>query len=1153
MNKVKYFINSYHTRIKAGLVAMSLLITTGCTALVGPKDDGKDHDHDHDLRPGVTEVGGLDHNHDIDDNIVEEEPVKNVQIEIKPGVVIEVDGSLFPNVDNLNNDEIKAILEDLEKHQKEEGKAPIVDPSISRPESSKPSKPVRPSDPDIADENHNHEFGDWYAYSDDLEARECKCGEIETRAHTLEQTKTSYATYSDGTHYEVDTLTCSNCGHKVYNAHKENCEYRFQDYDEDYEHHICDDCGYINKVEHKLEIVNIDYENVATYACQNEGCAYTFTRELKPETPIKPGFPDHESPLPHKHSFTVWKALNDNLETRFCLGCDKVESRPHDFETKSITYKNQGESGHKRLTLEKCKNDTCGHEKTTESKILGHDLKATNNADGSTTYDCTTGCGYTKTIQNTEHTTHNWVETSRSVGTSASENEHFTNLTYTCTIGGEIKIEMIKESCSISTGSTSTSKFDDNSHWIETKGNCECGNAITNISQKQSHKKTSSQKYENKGEQGHILTTYEKCACGYDKTKTGNLTNHSLDKGTLNEDGSTTYKCTTGCGYTKVVTKDHSTHDWVKYDEKTTPNGKDQHKITTYYKCSCGETKTEENVYSCTAKPGTGTSTTKYNDSFHWTETTGLCTCGNSVTSISNKVSHSLGEWTPISDKEEMRSCSGCGFTEKRTIAHSHNWVETGKTVGSPASDSSHNVIISFKCSCGETKKENQVVNCTMVDAGSVSKFDSSSHWTETQQKCACGNSKTVIGNKVPHSLGEWIPISDTEEMRSCNGCGFTEKRTIAHSHNWVETGRTIGSPSGDSSHNVKVSFKCSCGETKTEDKVESCSMTNTGNSISKYDSSGHWTETQQKCACGNTKNVKSEVSSHNMTSTTTGAPTQYNESQHRIPTVSKCSCGYSSAPTYTYESHSWTETDMGDYILYTCVCGEHKEVEKEQHGDHRYRVDSMTNNGNGTHTIAYTCTNTKGTCDAPTYSETLNHSYTSSEMFGIITYTCACGDSYTETITNPEPEPEPEHEHRWSPNGMTNNGDGTHTTSYTCTSTIGECPERTKTETSGHSYTASEMFGIITYTCACGDSYVEVAGNDSIEDDDIVASVTSQPSVDEILASSKSVQDILKDAATVEDILAGTASVEDTIAAAQASEQDKQNDQGDAYTIRPL
>ena len=351
MNKVKYFINSYHTRIKAGLVAMSLLITTGCTALVGPKDDGKDHDHDHDLRPGVTEVGGLDHNHDIDDNIVEEEPVKNVQIEIKPGVVIEVDGSLFPNVDNLNNDEIKAILEDLEKHQKEEGKAPIVDPSISRPESSKPSKPVRPSDPDIADENHNHEFGDWYAYSDDLEARECKCGEIETRAHTLEQTKTSYATYSDGTHYEVDTLTCSNCGHKVYNAHKENCEYRFQDYDEDYEHHICDDCGYINKVEHKLEIVNIDYENVATYACQNEGCAYTFTRELKPETPIKPGFPDHESPLPHKHSFTVWKALNDNLETRFCLGCDKVESRSHDFETKSINYNNQVESGHKRLTL----------------------------------------------------------------------------------------------------------------------------------------------------------------------------------------------------------------------------------------------------------------------------------------------------------------------------------------------------------------------------------------------------------------------------------------------------------------------------------------------------------------------------------------------------------------------------------------------------------------------------------------------------------------------------------------------------------------------------------------------------------------------------------------------------------------------------------
>lgn len=77
--------------------------------------------------------------------------------------------------------------------------------------------------------------------------------------------------------------------------------------------------------------------------------------------------------------------------------------------------------------------------------------------------------------------------------------------------------------------------------------------------------------------------------------------------------------------------------------------------------------------------------------------------------------------------------------------------------------------------------------------------------------------------------------------------------------------------------------------------------------------------------------------------------------------------------------------------------------------------------------------------------------------------------DEIDEIFANP-------HEHNYSPTGITNNGDGTHTVTYKCTNNDYECNAKTKAEIEPHTYTSSEMFGIITYTCACGDSYVEIA-----------------------------------------------------------------------------
>ncbi len=238
-------------------------------------------------------------------------------------------------------------------------------------------------------------------------------------------------------------------------------------------------------------------------------------------------------------------------------------------------------------------------------------------------------------------------------------------------------------------------------------------------------------------------------------------------------------------------------------------------------------------------------------------------------------------------------------------------------------------------------------------------------------------------------------------------------------------------------------------------------------------------------------------------------------------------------------------------------------------HGEHTYRNDGSKDNGDGTHTTTFTCTNTTGTCNARTYTETVAHSYTESidEELGIITHTCVCGASYESYIDEPAPTPEPKHDHHYRNDGSKDNGDGTHTTTYTCTSTVGECNERIKTETESHSYEphVDEELGIITYTCSCGASYESYIDSASFEDN-AVASVTSTPttasprsgiagvkSVEEILASAKSVDDILKDIPEVEDILAGTATVDDLIASQQSNDKDKQNDQGEAYTIKPL
>ncbi len=64
--------------------------------------------------------------------------------------------------------------------------------------------------------------------------------------------------------------------------------------------------------------------------------------------------------------------------------------------------------------------------------------------------------------------------------------------------------------------------------------------------------------------------------------------------------------------------------------------------------------------------------------------------------------------------------------------------------------------------------------------------------------------------------------------------------------------------------------------------------------------------------------------------------------------------------------------------------------------------------------------------------------------------------------------------EHTYRNDGSTDNNDGTHTTTYTCTNVKSTCNARTYTETNPHSYTSYPDGDIMVYRCECGNSYSE-------------------------------------------------------------------------------
>ncbi len=62
---------------------------------------------------------------------------------------------------------------------------------------------------------HVHVFSEWASLDDTLEQRTCDCGVSETRSHQYNPINTAYTSNSNGTHNQVVTKQCSQCGHQI--------------------------------------------------------------------------------------------------------------------------------------------------------------------------------------------------------------------------------------------------------------------------------------------------------------------------------------------------------------------------------------------------------------------------------------------------------------------------------------------------------------------------------------------------------------------------------------------------------------------------------------------------------------------------------------------------------------------------------------------------------------------------------------------------------------------------------------------------------------------------------------------------------------------------------------------------------------------------
>lgn len=476
------------------------------------------------------------------------------------------------------------------------------------------------------------------------------------------------------------------------------------------------------------------------------------------------------------------------------------------------------------------------------------------------------------------------------------------------------------------------------------------------------------------------------------------------------------------CGHTEIVK-----HEWDKSEVITeASHSAAGEKLLTC--TTCGETKTEvipqiPHSFGEWAESGTGhvrsclCGAEEYAE-HTWTETEHVdatCTengkkvyvcddCRASKTESIPATGHSFGKWTADGD-EHKRVCEICDTTE--ALAHSWNLTEH---VDATCAKEGKDV---YTCSTCQAEKNDVLPKTDKHSFG---------EWTETDggRKRVCGVCGAEEFTKHDWKLTEGVEATctaDGKEVYTCSICKVTETKVIpATGHDF----RNGWIPADDGMHK-RVCAICDATETAEHswnEGVETKQPTHFENGVLTktckdcqatqeepieklpehiFDECVKLNEKQHvyKCKCGESKTVE-----HDWDKSEVISPATHKAAGERRLTCT--ACGETKTEVIPQIPHSFGKWNAdGDVHVRSCDCGATETMPHIWEESEVLTPPTHLTEGE----VKLTCKECLAT-KAQALEKTKDHKHEESARTeptctaeGSVTYTCACGDSYTETL----------------------------------------------------------------------------------------------------------------------------------------------------------
>lgn len=907
--------------------------------------------------------------------------------------------------------------------------------------------------------NNNHVLGDWVVVSeatevsDGLRTRSCAvCGKvIETEVIPIIPHNHNYVVSV------METASCENDGYNVY---------------------TCSICG--SSYTETIGATGHNYEKqiVEDASCTLEGHIYqrcsTCGKTVETGTISAKG-----------HNYGNWSIVEEanctesGKETRKCSACGHTENRI--IPTTGHTESNVVTTKEATCTEEGTYTYTCSVcDAVIENNViapLGHNygepevVDSTCSTEGNKKYTCQReGCDYSyeEVIAKKDHTESEWIDNNLNIDKAPTCTEAGLKHTECTECHAVIKTEVIP-----ATGHTW-------GEWEEsTPAQCE-----TTGEEKRTCSVCSEEETRKIDALGHsyevIIDTpatceqngkkHEECSVCYDKLSeiTIPATGHSfvnyevVTPATDLAEGLERATCENGCGKTdeRVIAKLPHTHNYdtekTRVEATCTVDG--------YYilECRCGSTMKVD-----IPKTGHDYQATNHVDAncvLDGADTYTCSKCGDTYDTVIPATGHTAGNWeiskpaTDLAEGQKVRKCTSCGtILDTQTISKLPHTCE-------------YNILI-----------ESQEATCT-TDGYEL-------------YECRCGLQDKVVVPKTNHVNAEW----QTTKEATYTEMGLKEK-ICPDCHATLET-QNIPVKPHEHDYEVTSSTNATCTEAGTT--VKTCSICGNTTTIitpaTGHTESAFYVDSEATCTATGSKHTECSVCHITLTTETIPA-TGHTEGEWKIDSSATCTddgskhtectnCGTTirteTIPSTGHSMGDWHETSSAgcenegteERNCSKCSYFESRSIPALGHDYGDWIVDEeATEEAEGSRHKECSRCDSKITEDIEklpphvhSYLETARTDSTCSNV-GSITYTCDCGDSYSEEIAKKEHTPG-----EWTVKTPATE-DSTGLEERTCT----ECGTQTDSRVIDklphtHSYTTESKSATCTedgyekQTCACG------------------------------------------------------------------------------------